>query len=322
MKKFIMVLLTIAMLGLPIFAQGAQEASTSEGNTKITIGFSQCTLDSPFYVALMDAAKVEAEKQGVDFTYLDAQNNIQKQNNDIMDLISKGVDVLLINPVDPEGVTPSVESAKRAGIPIVAVDRSIKGEVNSLIGRDNEIMGKVSGDLAVKLLGGVGKAQGKILEIQGAAGGVVMMARRDGFHEAVDAEKGIQVIQSPYCDYVRSKAVKATQDIFQAHPDIDLIYAHNDDMALGGLQVFEQNGKFVHVVGVDGLMEAVKAIIDGRYDGTAMNDPAVLGTLAIQTAIKLAKGETVDAFIDGGTDLIDVSNAKMYYNDDDTFATK
>jgi ribose transport system substrate-binding protein len=322
MKKTIIFILTIAMLGLPIFAQGNQEESTTQEKAKLSIGFSQCTLDSPFYVALMDAAKIEAEKQGVEFTYLDAQNNIQKQNNDIMDLISKGVDVLLINPVDPEGVTPSVESAKRAGIPIVAVDRSINGVIDSLIGRDNKIMGKVSGDLAVELLGGVGKAQGKILEIQGAAGCAVMMARRDGFHEAVDAEKGIEVIQSPYCDYVRSKAVKATQDIFQAHPDIDLIYAHNDDMALGGLQVFEQNGKDVHVVGVDGLMEAVKAIMDGRYDGTAMNDPAVLGTLAIQTAVKLAKGETVPTFIDGGTDLIDGSNAAEYYNVNDTFATK
>lgn len=319
MKKTTLLLLSIALMAMSLFAQGNEEKSSTD---KISIGFSQCTLDSPFYVALMDAAKAEAKTHGVAFTYLDAQNDVQKQNNDIMDLINKGVDVLLINPVDPEGVTPSVESAQRAGIPIVSVDRSISGDIDSLIGRDNKVMGKVAGDLAVELLGGKGKAQGKILEVQGAAGGSVMMARRDGFHQAVDQETGITVIQSPYCDYVRSKAVKATQDIIQAHPDIDLIYAHNDDMALGALQVFEQNGKNVHVVGVDGLMEAVKAIMDGRYDGTAMNDPAVLGKLAVQTAIKLANGESVETFIDGGTGLIDSSNAAEFYNESNTFATK
>lgn len=318
MKKIIL-LLSVAFMTMSLFAQGNEEKTATD---KISIGFSQCTLDSPFYVALMDAAKEEAKTHGVAFTYLDAQNDVQKQNNDIMDLINKGVDVLLINPVDPEGVTPSVESAQRAGIPIVSVDRSISGDIDSLIGRDNKVMGKVAGDLAVELLGGKGKAQGKILEVQGAAGGSVMMARRDGFHQAVDQETGITVIQSPYCDYVRSKAVKATQDIIQAHPDIDLIYAHNDDMALGALQVFEQNGKNVHVVGVDGLMEAVKAIMDGRYDGTAMNDPAVLGKLAVQTAIKLANGESVETFIDGGTGLIDSSNAAEFYNESNTFATK
>lgn len=319
MKKITLLLLAIALMAMPLFAQGNEEKS---GTDKISIGFSQCTLDSPFYVALMDAAKAEAKAQGVDFTYLDAQSDVQKQNNDIMDLINKGVDVLLINPVDPDGVTPSVESAKRAGIPIVSVDRSINDDIESLIGRDNKVMGKVAGDLAVELLGGKGKAQGKILEVQGAAGCTVMMARRDGFHQAVDQEAGITVIQSPYSDYVRAKAVKATQDIIQAHPDIDLIYAHNDDMALGALQVFEQSGKSVHVVGVDGLMEAVKAIMDGRYDGTAMNDPAVLGTLAVQTAIKLANGQSVEKFVDGGTGLIDSSNAAKFYNEANTFATK
>ena len=135
-----------------------------------------------------------------------------------------------------------------------------------------------------------------------------MMARRDGFHTAVDKEN-ITVIQSPYCNYIRANAVKAAQDIIQAHPDIDLIYAHNDDMALGGLQVFEQAKKKVYVVGVDGLMEAVKAIIDGRYNGTAMNDPAVLGRKAVETAIKLKNKEKVPEYIDGGTNLIDKSNA-------------
>ena len=91
-------------------------------------------------------------------------------------------------------------------------------------------------------------------------------------------------------------------------------------MALGGLQVFEQAKKKVYVVGVDGLMEAVKAIIDGRYNGTAMHDPAVLRRKAVETAIKLKNKEKVPEYIDGGTNLIDKSNAKTFYNEKNSFA--
>ena len=290
---------------------------------KLTVGFSQCILDSPFYVSLMDAAKDAAKENGVEFIYLDAQSNIQKQNNDIYDLVARGVDALIINPVDPAGVTPAIERAQQAGIPVIAVDRPVNEEINSFIGRDNRTMGKIVGDKAVLLLGGPGKAKGKILELQGDAGGSVMMARRDGFHDAVDKEPGITVVQSPYCEYVRANAVKATQDLLQAHPDIALIYGHNDDMALGGLQVLEQAGRAdgLYVLGVDGLMEAVEAIVDGRYHGTAMNDPNDLGKLAVEAAIRLAKKQPQDAEVDAGSRLIDASNAKDFYNTKDTFAT-
>ena len=309
MKKMCMVLLFAATLTMSAFSAKRKES----------IGFSQCILDSPFYVALMDAAKEAAVSHNIDFIYLDAQNNIQKQNNDILDLINRGVSALIINPVDPDGVKPALERARRAGIPVITVDRPVNDKVDCFIGRDNRTMGKLAGEFAVNLLGGKGKAKGKILELQGDAGGSVMMARRDGFHTAVDKEN-IPVIQSPYCNYIRANAVKAAQDIIQAHPDIDLIYAHNDDMALGGLQVFEQAKKKVYVVGVDGLMEAVKAIIDGRYNGTAMNDPAVLGRKAVETAIKLKNKEKVPEYIDGGTNLIDKSNAKTFYNEKNSFA--
>lgn len=303
-------------------SEPSEEAPTSDESVvdKITIGFSQCTLDSPFYVALMDKAVETAEAMDAELVYLDAQNDVAKQNNDIIDLISKGIDVLIINPVDADGVAPAIAECEKNSIPVMTVDRSINGNYVTLVGRDNKAMGKLMGEYAVELLGGVGKAEGKILEVQGSAGCNVMMARRDGFHEAVDAEAGLEVIQSSYCDYTRSKAVTAAQDLLQANPDIKLIYAHNDDMALGALQVFEDAGKEVFVVGVDGLMEAVQAIEDGRYNATTINDPGVLGKIAVETAIKIVNGEEVTDYIDGGTGVIDSSNASDYIDDTKIFA--
>ncbi|WP_126429137.1 substrate-binding domain-containing protein [Brevibacillus marinus] len=301
-------------------ATGESDGSAA-GDDKIVIGFSQVTLDSPFYVALVQEAKLEADRQGVELIPVDAQNDIEKQNADVQDLITKGIDVLLLNPTNPTAVAPALAAAKQANIPVITVDRPTEEKVTAFVGRDNKEMGRIAGKKAVELLGGEGKAKGKIIEIQGDAGGKVMMDRHDGFHEIVEKEPGITIIEGPYSDYVRANAVKAFQDLLQAHPDVDLVYAHNDDMALGAVQVLEQaKVDNVKIVGIDGLTEAIKAIIDGRYDATVLNDPAKLGALAIDTAVKVAKGESVPEYVDGGTGLIDASNAQEYYNAEEIFA--
>ncbi|EGW35965.1 substrate-binding domain-containing protein [Desulfosporosinus sp. OT] len=321
-------LLALTMVSVLIGVAGCGAAKTAETNApkdapkQVVIGFSQVTLDSPFYVSLMDAAKAEAEAKGAKLVYVDAQNNIEKQNKDIQDLITKGINVLILNPSNPTAVAPSLAAAKQANIPVVTVDRPTDGKVATFVGRDNKKMGELAGKEAVLLLGGEGKAKGKIIELQGDAGGKVMMDRRDGFHLAVDKEPGIKVIQGPYCDYTRSKAVKAFQDLLQANPDVNLVYAHNDDMSLGALQVLEQNqlaGK-VKIVGVDGLMEAIKAIPTGKYDATVLNDPQLLGKTVVDTALGVLDGKTYDAFIDAGTTLINKDNAAQYINDKLTFA--
>ncbi|MFL0504191.1 substrate-binding domain-containing protein [Ureibacillus sp. 179-F W5.1 NHS] len=300
--------------------------TTSNGNSKsenkLVIGFSQPTLESPFYTALIDGAKEEAAKLGAELIVVDAQNDIEKQNSDIQSLITQGIDVLLINPVNPSGVAPSLKAAEQAKIPVIAVDRNTKQDVTSYIGRDNEEMGREAGKKAVELLGGEGKATGKIIEIQGDAGGTVMQARHDGFHEIVEKEAGIEIIEGPYSNYIRAEAVSAMQDLLQAHPDVNLVYAHNDDMALGAIQVLEKSGKLenVNIVGIDGLMEAVKQIKDGKFKATVINDPISLGVLSIQTAVKVGNGETVEKYVDGGTGLIDESNVDQYLDETKKFA--
>ncbi|WP_241471595.1 substrate-binding domain-containing protein [Mycolicibacterium neoaurum] len=294
----------------------ANNAATADG--AVVIGFSQAIQQSPFYVALSDAARQTAENDGNEFYFADANGDVTKQNNDVQDLITRGINVLVINPVDPKGIAPSLAAADAAGIKVVTVDRPVESGAAAFVGRDNKAMGQIVGEAAVAALGPAG---GKIIEIQGDAGGAVARDRHEGFAAAVAAQPNITVVAGPYSDYIRSNAVTAMQDLLQAHPDLKAVYAQNDDMALGALQVLAENNRAdVKVFGVDGLMEAVRAIADGNeYVATALNDPNAEGALAVQTAVKVARGETVDEFIDAGTGLVDKSNAASLVGDT-TFA--
>lgn len=283
----------------------------------LKIGFSQVTLQSPFYVQLRNGAEAAAKAGGDTLIFLDANGDVSKQNNDIQDLITQGVNALIINPVNPDAVVPSLEAAKAAGIPVITVDRSINGEgVTAHIGRDNKAMGKLVGEAVVKKLADAGVQGAKIIEIQGDAGGAVMMDRRDGFHAAIEGS-GHTIVEGPYAEYIRSNAVTAMQDLLQANSDVKVVYAHNDDMALGALQVLTENNRSdVFVSGVDGLSEALQLMESGgNYVATALNDPQYLGDVTIQVAREAAAGREVPDFVDAGTKLVTPENVSEFPHD-------
>lgn len=285
---------------------GLSTGASAEG---LKFGFSQVTLQSPFYVQLRDGAIAAAKAGGDELIFLDANGDVSKQNNDIQDLITQGVDVLIINPANADAVVPSLEAAAAAGIPVITVDRSVKDKFTAHIGRDNKQMGKLVGEAVVAALKEAGKSGVKIIEIQGDAGGAVMMDRRDGFHAAIEGS-GHTIVEGPYAEYVRANAVTAMQDLLQANADVAVVYAHNDDMALGALQVLQEAGRNdVIVAGVDGLSEALDVMgSGGNYVATALNDPQYLGDVTIQVARALKNGETVPSFVDAGTAAVTKAN--------------
>ncbi|MEN5278482.1 substrate-binding domain-containing protein [Brucella sp. TWI432] len=280
----------------------------------LKIGFSQVTLQSPFYVQLKEGAEAAAKASGNSLVFLDANGDVSKQNNDIQDLITQGVDAIIINPVNPDAVVPSLEAAVSAGIPVITVDRSVNGEgVTAHIGRDNKKMGQRVGEAVLAKLEADGVESAKIIEIQGDAGGAVMMDRRDGFHKAFEGSKHM-IVAGPYAEYIRANAVTAMQDLLQANPDVKVVYAHNDDMALGALQVLQESGRNdVSVAGVDGLSEALEAMSKGdHYIATALNDPKYLGDVTIQVAVQAAAKKDVPKFVDAGTEVVTKDNVSKF----------
>lgn len=299
-----------ALLGVAACGGAEGEEGASSGGIKI--GFSQVTQQSPFYVELGKGAKEAAADAGHELIFVDANGDVTKQNNDVQDLITRGIDVLVINPVDPKGVAPALAAAEAAGIDVVTVDRPVESGAAAHVGRDNVEMGRLVGEQLVEALDG-----GKVIEIQGDAGGAVARDRSQGFHEAVEANGNFKIVEGPYANYIRSEAVTAMQDLLQAHSDVKAVYAHNDDMALGAMQVLNESGRDdVLVFGVDGLMEAVKAIAEGdQYVATSFNDPMALGAATVDTAVKLVEGEDVPDYVDAGTGLISDENAESLVGD-------
>nr|WP_180486504.1 substrate-binding domain-containing protein [Treponema socranskii] len=282
------VILSVLLLGGCTKQMGMKQSVMKKGE----IGFTISDEKDPFFAPLIESAKQEANTQDVKLTIVDAKYNAAKQANDIKDFILKKVSVIIVNPVDSAGIAPSVAAAKKAGITVISLDRTVIGEsVASQIASDNVSGGKIAGSYLLKLVG----ENADIAELQGAQGSSGTIDRNKGFHEAVDGKAN--VVASVTANFKREEGRIATENILRANPNIKGIFAHNDEMALGAVDAVSAAGKDIAVVGFDAIDEAIAAVKEGRMAATVAQMPAKMGKTAVQTAIKLMNGEKVPSSI-------------------------
>jgi len=267
---------------------GCSKKTAASGKT--LIGLSVSTQNNPFFVTLVDGAKNEATAEGCELTVVDANDDVVKQVSDIEDLVSKKIKVLIVNPVDSTAVAPAVTTAKKAGIPVIAVDRTVIGEtVNCQIASDNVAGAKMAGEYLLSLVG----EGAEVAELQGIPGASATIDRGTGFHQAVDGK--LKIDASLTANFNRAEGLSVTENLLQSHGNIKGIFAHNDEMALGAVEAAASAGKKIVIVGFDATDDAVAAVKDGRMAATVAQQPAEMGKVAIQTAMKLTKGESVPA---------------------------
>lgn len=280
-------------------AEPKKEGSAASGKT--SIGLSISTLNNPFFVTLKEGAEKAAKEAGVDLVVVDAQNDTSKQISGIEDLIQKKVNVILINPTDSVAVITAVEAANKANIPVITIDRAANGgQVVSHIASDNVKGGQMAGDYILKAIGG----KGSIVELQGIAGTSAARDRGKGFHNAVDGKDGVKMAASQPADFDRAKGLSVMENILQGNKDVAAVFAHNDEMALGALQAIQASGKNIVVVGFDATDDAVKAVNEGKMAATVAQKPAAIGDVAVKTAVKVTKGEKVEASIPVDLELV------------------
>ncbi|MEW7312943.1 ribose ABC transporter substrate-binding protein RbsB [Buttiauxella gaviniae] len=261
---------------------------------KDTIALVVSTLNNPFFVSLKDGAQKEADKLGYNLVVLDSQNNPAKELANVQDLTVRGTKLMLINPTDSDAVGNAVKMANQAKIPVITLDRMAnQGTVVSHIASDNVAGGKMAGDFIAKKLG----EGAKVIELQGIAGASAARERGEGFKQATAAHK-FTVLASQPADFDRTKGLNVMQNLLTAHPDVQAVFAQNDEMALGALRALQTAGKSdVLVVGFDGTADGVKAVEGGKLGATVAQMADQIGVIGVETADKVLKGEKVDSKI-------------------------
>ncbi|CAH2214220.1 ribose ABC transporter substrate-binding protein RbsB [Tepidibacter aestuarii] len=292
MKKiFSILLVAILTLGMLAGCGNQQEDTGQEGGKKIGLVLS--TLNNPFFVTLKDGAEAKAKELGYELVVLDSQNDPAKEIANMEDLTTRGVSLIMINPVDSDAVVNAVQTANNANIPVITLDRAANGgDVVTHIASDNVAGGKMAGEYIVEKLGG----KGKMVELEGIPGASATRDRGKGFNDAINTSE-IEVVAKQAADFDRTKGLSVMENMLQAQPEIKAVFAHNDEMALGALKAIETSGKDIMVVGFDATDDAVAAVKEGKMAATVAQQPDQIGSLGVENADKVIKGESVENFI-------------------------
>ena len=301
MKRFTILLNLLLLAALLLTACKPTEEATPEATEPpapetVTLGLVLSTLNNPFFVTLRDGAQAAADAAGVKLIIVDAQDDAAKMTAGIEDLISKKVSALLINPTDADAVVPSIEKANAAGIPVYTVDRgSSGGQVVSHIASDNVAGGEMAAEFLCNAIGGTGN----VVELQGIAGTSAARDRGQGFNDYMSAScTGATIVAQQTANFNRDEGLTVFENILQANPEIAGVFAHNDEMILGAIQAAEAAGRTgIVFVGFDAIDDAVAAVKDGKLAATVAQQPALMGQLAVETALKVLNGETVETYI-------------------------
>lgn len=309
--KFLMVL-----MGLVLITFGcSNEAGTTEGEgntgTKkdLLIGISFQELNNPYFISMQKAFEEAAKTIGAEVIITDAAHDVAQQANDIDDMIQRGIDILILNPTDSEGIEPAVVAADEAGVIVVAVDAQASGPIDTFVGSRNYDAGYLAGKKMVEDLGG----KGKVAILDGIPV-VPILERVEGFKAAVAESSGIEIVDIQNGKQDRAVATDVTENILQANPDLDALFSVNDGGALGALGAIEASGKDVWLYSVDGHPEVIEAILaGGAFKATSAQFPADQVRIALGMALaKLWGAEVVPKEVPIDVELITIENAEGF----------
>lgn len=272
----------------------------TNSKNSVRIGFLVPKLENQFFVDMTESAKsMENENLKV---FVQASDDPLIQNQIIENFITQGVDAICVVPINSESIIPAVKEANVANILIINVDNKINLEsanqqgakISLYIGSDNFEGGQMAGNFIIEKL----NEKGKVAILEGVAGNDAAIKRKGGFEDALKSAPDIKIVSSQVADWNREKAKNIFQAIIVAHPDLNAVFACNDEMALGVIAALKaQNIPLdkIIVVGFDAINEAITAVNNGELSATIAQQPKLMGKNAIELTIKLLKGEKINS---------------------------
>ncbi|MCU1445997.1 ABC transporter substrate-binding protein [Cryobacterium sp.] len=303
MKKIIGMAAAGAMLLALAGCSGGGGSTSGEGEAPATedliVGFSQVGAESGWRAANTKDIQAAFEEAGIELKFSDAQQKQENQIKAIRSYIQQGVDVIAFSPVVESGWDTVLKEAKDADIPVVLTDRSVDSADTSLyvsfLGSDFVEEGKKAGEWVTEEFADADAV--KIIQLEGTTGSAPAIDRAEGFADVIGSDPKFEVVASQTGDFTRSGGKQVTEALLKSNPDVDLIYAHNDDMGLGAIEAIEAAGLTpgvdIKIVTVDAVKDGMQALADGKINFIVECSP-LLGKQLVEIVEKVVAGEEVE----------------------------
>ena len=281
---------TITILVLSIFILSCKK------DNSITLGLVVSTLNNPFFVTMKEGAEKAVQgytDKKINLIVLDSQNDPAKEASNVEDLITRDIKVLLINPTDSSAVVNSIKRANSANIPVITLDRGSEGgEIATHIASDNIAGGEMAAQYIIEKLNN----EGNVVELQGIPGTSAARDRGEGFNRAIQ-DSNLKVVAQQPANFDRSQGLSVMENILQSQEQINAVFAHNDEMALGAIKAIGASNRKIMVVGFDAIDDAVKSVDEGILSATVAQQPELIGSKGVEYALKALNKEELPKFI-------------------------
>ena len=305
-----------AAAGLALLTACGSGGTSGSSSGAVTLGFAQVGAESGWRTANTKSIQESAKEAGIELKFSDAQQKQENQIAAIRSYIQQKVKVIAFSPVVESGWDTVLKEAKTAKIPVILTDRAIDSPDTSLyktfLGSDFITEGKKAGQWLTKEFASAPGAV-NIVELQGTTGSAPANDRKKGFADVIAADPKYKIVASQTGEFTRAKGKEVMEAFLKSQPKIDVLYAHNDDMALGAIEAIEAAGKVpgkdIKIVSVDGVHDALQALVDGKINHVVECNP-LLGPQLMDLVKKVNAGEQVPARIETQETEFDSASAK------------
>jgi ribose transport system substrate-binding protein len=328
MKKIIVLLVVFLLAAGMIFAGGQKAAggtAAGGGAKQLFVALSEGeSPDNPWRTTQIKTLEEEAAKRGVRLVMTDGQNDSAKQLSDVEDLVNQKPDILLIAPLEYEACAPALQTAKRANIPVLILDRDVAGtpgvDFVTAIRADFIWEGAQSAKEFAKFYNG---KEANIVQLTGTPGASAAIDRQKGFEDELKNYPNLHILTTQVGNFNRTEALRVFTNILQTYGDrIDAVYGHSDEEGLAALQAIKAAGKVpgrdIQIISINGYRDAIKAVADGEMLAVIECSP-FFGITTFDAIDKLVKGEKLPTFIQNPGKVYDKSNARQLYDSGEGF---
>ncbi len=290
MKRIYLGLIASALL---IGCGQTSEKEQSSSEKKLTVGVTMLSMQNEFIVKVSDEIDKKAQELGVELVTVDAERSALKQIEQVESFIAQKVDVIIMNPCEVEASSPAVTKALAANIPIINVNSATSAKPTAFVGSDDVESGRIAMKFIAEKLGG----KGNVFMMHGFMGQAAQIQREQGAREILKQYPNLKLVAHQTGEWDRAKSMSLMENWIQSYgQDINAVFAQNDEMGMGAVNALTAAGMKdkVIVVSIDAIPDALQAVKKGTLDATVFQNAEQQGAKAIETAVKIAKGQAFE----------------------------